>query len=296
MMEIRAGFDIAFDIPRPTPMILMLTIHPSRLADLLTDHRIAFTPRTISHDYKDIFGNICTRILAPPGEIQIKSDFVIADSGLPDAVNPQAAQLLVERLPDDVLAYLVGSRYCDTQKLSDFAWSTFGAAPAGWRRVQTICDYVHDRIAFSYSQARSDRTASEAHDERTGVCRDYAHLAITLCRCMNIPARYCTGYLGDIGVPRDPAPMDFSTWFEAYLDGGWYTFDARHNIPRIGRIVMARGRDAADVAISTNFGPAKLTRFNIVTDEVKPAPIHESPATVAESGKWRELCSYGVLI
>jgi transglutaminase-like putative cysteine protease len=151
MMEIRAGFDIAFDIPRPTPMILMLTIHPSRLAD----HRIAFTPRTISHDYKDMFGNICTRILAPPGEIQIKSDFVIADSGLPDAVNPQAAQLLVERLPDDVLVYLVGSRYCDTRKLSDFAWSTFGATPAGWRRVQTICDYVHDRIAFSYSHART---------------------------------------------------------------------------------------------------------------------------------------------
>jgi transglutaminase-like putative cysteine protease len=284
MMEIRAGFDIAFEIPRPTPMILMLTIHPFRLADLLTDHRIAFTPPIISHDYKDMFGNICTRILAPPGEIQIKSDFVMADSGLPDAVNPQVAQLLVERLPDDVLAYLVGSRYCDTQKLSDFAWSTFGAAPAGWRRVQAICDYVHDRIAFSYSHARSDRTASEAHDERTGVCRDYAHLAVTLCRCMNIPARYCTGYLGDIGVPRDPAPMDFSTWFEAYLDGGWYTFDARHNFPRIGRIVMARGRDAADVAISTNFGPAKLTRFNIVADEVKPVPIHESPATAAESG------------
>jgi transglutaminase-like putative cysteine protease len=177
-------------------------------------------------------------------------------------------QAPVPELPDDTLVYLLGSRYCDTQKLSDFAWSLFGSIDGGWQRVQAICDYTHDRIRFGYNFARSDRTASEGHQERVGVCRDFAHLAVALCRCMNIPARYCTGYLGDIGVPRDPAPMDFSAWFEAYIGGKWYTFDARHNHPRIGRIVVARGRDAADVAISTAFGPTKLVRFNVVTEEV----------------------------
>jgi len=163
----------------------------------------------------------------------------------------------------------LGSRYCDTQKLSDLAWSMFGGITGGWQRVQAICDYVHDRITFGYHYARNDRTASEGHDERTGVCRDFAHLAVTLCRCMNIPARYCTGYLGDIGVPADPAPMDFSAWFEVFLSGRWYTFDARHNHPRIGRVVIARGRDAADVAISTTFGSARLTRFMVITEEVQ---------------------------
>jgi transglutaminase-like putative cysteine protease len=170
-----------------------------------------------------------------------------------------------------VLIYLLGSRYCDTEKLSNLAWSLFGGVTPGWQRVQAICDYAHDRICFDYQHARCDRTASEGHEERIGVCRDFAHLAVTLCRCMNIPARYCTGYLGDIGVPADPAPMDFSAWFEVYLDGRWFTFDARHNHPRIGRIVMARGRDAADVAISTNFGPVQLAKFSVVTTEVTAA-------------------------
>ena len=165
----------------------------------------------------------------------------------------------------------MGSRYCDTQKLSDLAWSRFGAIEGGWQKVQAICDYVHGHLEFGYHHARNDRTASEGHAERRGVCRDFAHLAVTLCRCMNIPARYCTGYLGDIGVPRDPAPMDFSAWFEVYLDGRWYTFDARHNHPRIGRIVIARGRDAADVAISTGFGFTQLSRFSVITDEVEEA-------------------------
>ena len=165
--------------------------------------------------------------------------------------------------------YLLGSRYCDTQKLSDLAWATFGGTTAGWRRVQAICDYVHNRITFGYQYARNDRTASEGHSERIGVCRDFAHLAVALCRCMNIPARYCTGYLGDIGVPADPAPMDFSAWFEVFLSGRWYTFDARHNHPRIGRVVIARGRDAADVAISTTFGPAQLARFSVITEELQ---------------------------
>ncbi len=182
---------------------------------------------------------------------------------------PDAEQWPIDALPDDALIYLLGSRYCDTQKLADQAWALFGKIPGGWARAQAICQYVHDRIRFGYDHARDDRTASEGHEERIGVCRDFAHLAITLCRCMNIPARYCTGYLGDIGVPPDPAPMDFSAWFEVFLGGSWFALDARHNQPRIGRIVIGRGRDAADVAISTAFGPANLLRFAVTTAEAR---------------------------
>jgi transglutaminase-like putative cysteine protease len=277
-VEIRAGYDIAFRCFQDTPMTLMLSIEPARVSDLPSEHRIQFTPGIPSRDYVDMFGNTCTRIVAPAGLIQIRNDFVIADSGLPDEVAPDARQQDVGDLPDDVLVYLLGSRYCDTQKLTPLAWSLFGGVTPGWQRVQAICDYAHDRICFGYEHARCDRTASEGHEERVGVCRDFAHLAVTLCRCMNIPARYCTGYLGDIGVPADPAPMDFSAWFEVYLDSRWFTFDARHNHPRIGRIVMARGRDAADVAISTAFGTAQLVRFSVVTDGVKSSPARVSRA------------------
>jgi transglutaminase-like putative cysteine protease len=277
-VEIRAGYDIAFQCSQETPMILMLSIEPARRRDLLSEHRIQFSPNVAARDYIDMFGNTCTRIVAPPGLIEIRNDFLIRDSGLPDEVASDARQREVGELPDDVLIYLLGSRYCDTQKLSDLAWSLFAGASPGWQRVQAICDYAHDRICFGYEHARNDRTASESHAERIGVCRDFAHLAVTLCRCMNIPARYCTGYLGDIGVPPDPAPMDFSAWFEAYLDGRWFTFDARHNHPRIGRIVMARGRDAADVAISTNFGPVQLTKFSVITEEVTSATARISRA------------------
>jgi transglutaminase-like putative cysteine protease len=270
-VQIRTGYDIAFQCSQETPMILMLSVEPARVSDLLSEHCIRFSPDIPSRDYVDPFGNTCTRIVAPPGLIEIRNEFLIADSGLPDEVAPDARQVEVRDLPDDVLIYLLGSRYCDTEKLSNLAWSLFGGVAPGWQRVQAICDYAHDRICFGYQHARCDRTASEGHEERIGVCRDFAHLAVTLCRCMNIPARYCTGYLGDIGVPLDPAPMDFSAWFEVYLDGRWFTFDARHNHPRIGRIVMARGRDAADVAISTNFGPVQLAKFFVITEEVNSA-------------------------
>jgi transglutaminase-like putative cysteine protease len=242
-------------------------VHPSRHSDLLSKHRLRISDDIPSRDYLDSFGNICTRLVAPPGLLEIRNEFLIRDSGLPDEVAPDARQLALDQLPDETLLYLLGSRYCDTQKLSDLAWALFGGIEGGWRRVQAICDYVHDHLEFGYQHARCDRTASEAHAERRGVCRDFAHLAVTLCRCMNIPARYCAGYLGDIGVvPRDPVPMNFSAWFEAYLDGRWFTFDARHNHPRIGRIVVARGRDAVDVAISTAFGSAELARFDVVTE------------------------------
>jgi transglutaminase-like putative cysteine protease len=268
---IRAGYDIAFHCQQETPMVLMLSVHPSRQADLLSEHIVRLSNDIVSRDYVDSFGNVCTRLVAPPGLLEVRNQFLIRDGGLPDEVAPHARQLAVDELPDDTLRHLMGSRYCDTQKLSELAWSLFAGIEGGWQKVQAICDYVHDHLEFGYHHARCDRTASESHAERRGVCRDFAHLAVTLCRCMNIPARYCTGYLGDIGVPRDPAPMDFSAWFEAYLGGRWYTFDARHNLPRIGRIVIARGRDAADVAISTGFGVTQLVRFAVITEEVEEA-------------------------
>ncbi|KAB2911017.1 MAG: transglutaminase family protein [Hyphomicrobiaceae bacterium] len=267
-MQIRAGYKIAYECPRPTPMLLVLSLHPSRTADLVTPHEIVFDPPVEARDYRDNFGNTCTRVLAPAGRLTISADFVVNDPGTPDIVEPDAEQLPVEALPDDVMVYLLGSRYCDTDRLSNTAWSLFGNAPTGWGRVQAICDYVNQHLAFGYHHASATRTALDGFHERRGVCRDFAHLAITLCRCMNIPARYCTGYLGDIGIPPVPEPMDFSAWFEAYLGGRWFTFDARHNTPRIGRILMGRGRDAADVALSTIFGPATLAEFAVVTDEV----------------------------
>jgi len=267
-MQIRAGFEIAYDCKQPTPMLLALSVHPSRIPDIAGPHRITFDPVVQATDYHDGFGNICTRIVAPPGQLTASTDFVIRDPGAPDPVVPGAVQHAVDELPDDTLVYLLGSRYCDTDRLSDPAWSLFGGAPPGWARVQAICDYAHDRITFGYEHADATRTAWGGHTGQRGVCRDFAHLAITLCRCMNIPARYCTGYLGDIGIPPVDAPMDFSAWFEAYLGGRWHIFDARHNTPRIGRILMARGRDATDVALATTFGPCTLVSFQVMTDEV----------------------------
>ncbi len=267
-MQIRAGYKIAYECPRPTPMLLVLSLHPSRTADLVTPHEIVFDRPAEARDYRDGFGNICTRILAPAGRLTISTDFVVNDPGSPDIVETDAEQLPVEALPDDVMIYLLGSRYCDTDRLSNTAWALFANAPTGWGRVQAICDYVHQHLAFGYHHASATRTALDGFNERRGVCRDFAHLAITLCRCMNIPARYCTGYLGDIGIPPVPEPMDFSAWFEAYLGGRWFTFDARHNTPRIGRILIGRGRDATDVALSTIYGPATLAEFTVVTDEV----------------------------
>jgi transglutaminase-like putative cysteine protease len=267
-MRVSAGCQIVYDCPQPTPMLLVVTPHPSRAPDLIGPHHLAFDPPVPARSYSDGFGNICTRIVAPRGPLTIATRMLVEDSGTPDPVIRAAWQRSIEELPDEMLIYLLGSRYCDTDRLSDIAWSLFGQGPTGWERVQAICDYVHDRIAFGYEHARATRTASEAFLERRGVCRDYAHLAITLCRCVNIPARYCTGYLGDIGMPPPYGPMDFAAWFEVYLDDRWHTFDARNNVPRIGRILLARGRDATDVAIATTFGPCTLTGFSVFTDEV----------------------------
>ena len=267
-MKIRCGYELIYDCPAPVAMLLMVSVHSSRQADLLTPGEIAFTGGAMPRTYQDGFGNLCTRILAPAGRTVISADFVMNDPGVPDAVDRSAVQHEVADLPDDVLVFLLGSRYCETDRLSDTAWSLFGHTKLGWPRVQAILDFVYNHIRFDYQRARSTRTAWEAYQEGEGVCRDFAHLALTFCRCMNIPARYCTGYLGDIGVPLSPDPMDFSGWFEAYLGGRWFTFDARHNTQRIGRILMAVGRDATDVAISNSFGRAILNGFEVITHEV----------------------------
>ncbi len=267
-MLIRAGYDISFASDMSTPMMAMLSVHPSRHKDLRTSQRIVTVPDVPIYDYLDAFGNVCTRVTVPDGALTLRCDFTIEDSGQPDPYSPDAVQHQIEDLPDDVLMFLLGSRYCETDRLSEVAWALFGHVTPGWARVQAIVDYTHDHVEFGYHHARSTKTAWDAHQERQGVCRDFAHLAITLCRCMNIPARYCTGYLGDIGVPPSDAAMDFSAWFDVYLSGAWHTFDARHNRPRIGRILMARGRDATDTALTTAFGPARLAGFEVHTDEV----------------------------
>jgi transglutaminase-like putative cysteine protease len=270
-MKIRIGYELVYDCPQPTPMILTLSVHYTRISDIIIPDQMTIDPPVPITAYRDNFGNWCSRIVAPQGLLRLSADALIRDTGQPDIVVPQARQTPVENLPDEALVFLLGSRYCETDRLSETAWQLFGASPAGWARVQTICDYVNRHILFGYQYARPTKTAWEAFHERNGVCRDYAHLAIAFCRCMNIPARYCTGYLGDIGIPPNDSPMDFAGWFEAYLDGHWYTFDPRNNMPRIGRVLIARGRDAADVAISSTFGPNTLVSFKVRTDEMNEA-------------------------
>ena len=271
-MKIRAGYRITFDSPAPTPILFVLSVHPELRDRLITPDAMTVSQPCDLSQYLDGFGNLVTRVVAPVGPVTFSSDFLIEDSGLPDLIAGTAGQVPVEDLPDDVLTFLLGSRYCETDAMSELAWSLFGATEPGWARVQAIVDYAHKQIAFDYQQDRAYRSAHEGHGERVGVCRDYAHLAIALCRCMNIPARYCTGYLSDIGAPPLTAPMDFSAWFEAYLEGGWHTFDARFNAPRIGRILIARGRDATDVAISTTFGTTWMTRFEVITEAYRGDP------------------------
>ena len=266
-MLIRAGYDIGFATDQPVPLLANLSVHPSRNKDLRTAQRIFTTPDVPLYDYVDSFGNICTRLTIPAGGITISCGFVIEDPFAPDRVVPGARQSAPADLPDDVLMFLLGSRYCETDRLSETAWALFGHGLHGWALVQAIVGYVHRHIRFDYMAARPTKTAWDVYHEQVGVCRDYAHLAIALCRCMNVPARYCTGYMGDMDLPAPVGEMDFSAWFEAWLDGEWYVFDARHNYPRAGRILMARGRDAADAALTTTFGPVTLTRFSVYTDE-----------------------------
>jgi transglutaminase-like putative cysteine protease len=269
---IRLGYDIQFDIDAPVPMVAMLTVHPSRRDDLQEPDKVQVEPAIPTTDYKDWFGNICTRLVAPTGRLRLSNSTVIEDSGEPDPINPDASEMPVDELPSEVLRFLLPSRFCEVDLLSNTAVELFGGVPRGWPRVQAVCDWVHDKVTFSYPQARQTRTALDVYTERVGVCRDFQHLAITFCRALNMPARYVTGYLGDIGVPPVPSPMDFSAWFEVFLDGRWWTFDARHNARRIGRVLIATGLDATDVAITTSFGLARLAHFKVTTDEIAFEP------------------------
>jgi transglutaminase-like putative cysteine protease len=272
-MLLRVGYELIYQCPKPTPMIVTLSIHYTRISDVVRPDHMITSPAIPMTSYRDSYGNWCTRIVAPAGRLRLAADALINDHGQPDVVAPWAQQHPVPELPEETLVFLLGSRYCETEPLLEFAWRMFEPSPPGWLRVQAICDFVHGHVGFGYEHASPTTTAWQVYQSKRGVCRDYAHLAIALCRCMNIPARYCTGYLGDIGVPPPHGPMDFSGWFEAYLGGGWYTFDARSNRPRIGRVLIARGRDAADVAISTAFGQNTLESFQVRTEEVAPVQL-----------------------
>ena len=267
-MQIQVGYELIYTFPQPTPMILAVTIHSSRTSDVIIPDLFVTDPSVPVTAYHDGFGNWCNRITAPSGRMRITSSGMVRDSGWPETLVPSAQQHAVNDLPDETLVFLLGSRYCETDLLSPVAWQLFGKSQRGWPLVKAICDYVHERITFDYQSARPTRTAWEAYNERTGVCRDFAHLAIALCRCMNIPARYCTGYLGDMGTTPPYGAPDFAAWMEVYLSGGWHIFDPRNNVARIGRVLIARGRDAADVAIATTFGPNTLESFKVWTDAV----------------------------
>ncbi len=267
-LKLSVGYEIVYNLPQDVPMILLVNVHYSRASELLVPDLLITEPSIPVTAYRDGFGNWCNRLLAPAGRLRLKTDAVIRDAGQPDESAPDAQQHAIQQLPEDTLVFLLGSRYCETDLMSDTAWRLFESAAPGWSRVQAICDFVHQHIAFDYQNARATRSAAQAYEERTGVCRDYAHLAITFCRCMNIPARYCTGYLSDVGTPPPWGIGDFAAWIEVYLGGRWHTFDPRNNTPRIGRILMARGRDASDVAIATTFGPAVLESFKVWTHEM----------------------------
>jgi len=265
---LHVGYELRYSFPQPTPMVLTLCVHYSRAADLVQPDHMMTNPSIPIRAYRDGFGNLCHRMVAPAGGFLIWADAIVNDSGSPDAANERAEQHAVDSLPDEVLVFLLGSRYCETDRFNDIAWNLFDGSPPGWRRVQAICDFVHRHIQFGYEFASPTKTAWDVFNDRRGVCRDFAHLAIALCRCMNIPARYCTGYLTDIGVPPPHSPMDFAGWFEAYLGGGWHVFDPRNNVPRIGRVLIARGRDAADVALTTTFGPNTLENLRVWAEDV----------------------------
>jgi transglutaminase-like putative cysteine protease len=276
-MHIRYGYAIEIVCAAPTPLITMLDVHPDRRGDITEPDAMRIerlddgSEIPLEDTYLDGFGNICRRFSAPPAGVRLSAAGIVFDDGFPEEMPGDAPLLPPEELPAETLPFLLSSRYCEVDRLADRAWRQFGGVSGGGSRVQAICDYVNMHVRFGYEHADATRSAAEVMEQGVGVCRDFAHLAVTLCRAVNIPARYCTGYLGDIGVPPDPAAMDFSAWFEVFLNGTWWPFDARHNRPRIGRILIARGRDATDVPIIHSFGRHSMQRFEVVTTEVQDA-------------------------
>lgn len=262
-MKLRVGYELSYECPQATPMMLMLNTHFSHAKDIIAADLLVTDPPLCIDQYRDLFGNLCSRIIAPAGQIALRTTALLNVSDVMETRPVDGSGHPVEQLPDDTLVFLLGSRYCETDLLVEVAWKIFGQYTPGRDTVLAICNFVHEHIEFDYGHARPTKTAWDVYRERKGVCRDFAHLAITLCRAMNIPARYCTGYISDVGLPPVAAPMDFAGWFEAYVGGTWQTFDPRNNAPRIGRVLMAYGRDAADVAISNAFGIATLTHFEV---------------------------------
>jgi transglutaminase-like putative cysteine protease len=285
-VKIRFGYEIVFNCPQATPMVLLLHAAPQGKQRMLIPDHMRTDPVVPLVTYYDTFGNFCTRLEAPAGPIRICADGLLEDSGEPEAALWQARETPVAALPHDALTYLLPSRYCESDLLAAEALRLFGHITPGWPRIQAICNFVNSHVTFGYQFARCTKTALETYQERQGVCRDLAHLAIAFCRAMTIPARYATGYLGDIGVPPVDAPMDFAGCMEVYLEGGWHTFDPRNNARRIGRLMIARGRDAADVAISTSYGPSYLQLFRVWTDEIgdSQASLMQSQCTGTHSG------------
>jgi transglutaminase-like putative cysteine protease len=279
-MLILSEFDIQFHLPFASPMLTVLHLHPSlepRLRsgnELLVEQLVNSNPadnRVIpSTDYLDVFGNRCARFVAPAGHLRLSGTNVVDADATPDPIYANAVQSPIEDLPSDALQFLLPSRYCQVDRFGSIAHDLFGSTAPGWARATAIRDWVHEKVTFNYNAARPTKTAMDVFTERVGVCRDFQHLAITLTRCMNIPARYVTGYIGDIRMPPS-GPGDFSAWYQVFLDGKWVDLDARHNYPRLGRILMAVGRDAADVAITTSFGSALLTYFYVESNEVDAA-------------------------
>jgi transglutaminase-like putative cysteine protease len=267
-VRIRIGHELTFEVPRPTPILLMLYLRPEAAPALERPETLVVEPAAPVATFVDWFGNQAGRLTAPAGTLRLRYDNVVTDSGRPEPAIAGLPLVPVEALPPECWRYLLASRYCEVDRMTAIAWDLFGATPESGERVQAVVSWVHDHVTFGYQYSRPTKTAFDVFTERQGVCRDFQHLAITFLRALNVPARYATGYLGDIGVPRDPNPMDFSAWLEVYLGGAWYALDARHDRPRIGRVLMGLGRDAVDVALTTSFGPTTLTGFTVWTDEL----------------------------
>jgi transglutaminase-like putative cysteine protease len=274
-MKIRFGYELIYDQAYRVPTIMMLHSQPGVGQRLVLPDAIRIEPYVPAIFYFDDFGNTCSRFISTSPVVRVSTDAILEDSGMPEPAILDAQEVPVHELPHDCLRYLLASRYCETDILMNDAWRLFGNVAPGWSRVQAVCDFVNRHVAFGYQYARGTKTAYETYQERNGVCRDLAHLAIAFCRCLNIPARYCTSYLGDIGVPAVDAPMDFAGCMEVYLGHGWNTFDPRNNTRRIGRLMIARGRDAADVAISTAFGGSRLQSFKVRTELISEAEAAE---------------------
>ena len=272
-MLIRLGYELEIQCPSPVEAFGLLDVHPDVAHRVVQTTGLQLSADVPHHFFTDTYGNRALRLTAPAGSLRLYQDIIIKDSGQPDAWDADLREVPMAELPDAVLVYLRASRYCESDLMMAEAWRLFGGIEPGWTRVRAIFDYVNDHLTFGYQFARSTRTAFEAWQEGKGVCRDFAHLAITFCRCMNIPARYANGFLGDIGVPRDPAPMDYNAWVEVWLDGGWVTLDARHNSARIGRVVVARGRDATDIPLIHTMGPHELTTFKVWAEELPPEQV-----------------------